>query len=168
MFYERIFLSQTDGRVSADASLKVSETKTFTASIEDGRQEPGKPLQSYGKLGLDFLSSGTSLKADIDIVNGPILSGSILSRYGPFRIGGEAFLNTHLEERDQKPEVTDANIGVSYDGPDWTASLRTIDLLGSVRLGYVHNISKDIDVGGLVEYRIRTNYQSMVVGARWR
>mmetsp|Transcript_16343 Transcript_16343/g.24638 ORF Transcript_16343/g.24638 Transcript_16343/m.24638 type:complete len:286 (-) Transcript_16343:137-994(-) len=161
------FRVKTDGRVLAEASLKVAEGLKFTSSIEDGRQEPGKPLRSYGKLGLDFLSDYVSVQGDVDIVNGPIVSSSILGEYEKFKFGGDVFLDTHFEDREQRPELMDASIGASYDGPDWTASLRTTDLMSNVRLAYVHHVSDSLDVGGLVEYRIKSNYQSLAVGSRW-
>jgi hypothetical protein len=42
---------QTDGRMFAEASYLINNNLKCTACIEDGRQEPGKPLHSFGKLG---------------------------------------------------------------------------------------------------------------------
>ena len=169
LYPSQIGMFQTDGRVLAKASLKLFDFVNFTACIEDGRQEPGKSVpQSYGKLGLDFSSTLVDISSDIDIVNGPVLSGGFLFHSNMIRAGGEMVYNTHWDDRDQRAEVLDAAIGASIDGPDWMASFRTMDLFSNIRLSYIHRTSPTFCLGGLVDYRLRNNYQSLMVGAQWR
>ena len=117
---------RSDGRVLVEASLfpNPSGNTRFTVCAEDGRQEPGKPLHSVGKLGCEFKIPGAihggTISSDIDVVNGPIMRSSVLYNYSKTtKVGGEIVVNTRLEEKDPTPELSDINLGVSYDGPGW-------------------------------------------------
>jgi hypothetical protein len=159
---------QTDGRVFLEAALKFDETKTLTACVEDGRQEPGKAFRSYGKLGLNYYSKYLNFFSDIDIVNGPTISSNLICKYdNQIHIGGEVMVNTHLEERDQKPEFVDINFGCTYFGLDWIGSIKTSDLLNNLHLGYLHQISDQVTVGGLIDYKMKSNYQTISVGVKY-
>jgi hypothetical protein len=96
---------KSDGRLLAEVSLKTSSLSKFTMSAEDGRQEPGKPIQSFGKLGIEFTLPNISIDADVDVVNGPLLRTSALYKYGRYKFGGEALVNSHIEDSDQPPEI---------------------------------------------------------------
>lgn len=64
----------------------------LTSYVEDGRQEPGKPLRSFGILGMNFLSpsGAVAVQGDIDVVNGPTLYGSTMLKYNQcFKFGVE-------------------------------------------------------------------------------
>lgn len=140
----------------------------MTACIEDGRQEPGKAFRSYGKLGLNIFSKYINSLSDIDIVNGPVLSSSLICKYeNQLFFGGEVTVNTHLEERDQKPEFVDINFGCTYHGLDWIGTIKTSDLLNNLHLGYLHQISPQVSVGGLIDYKMKSNYQTISVGVKY-
>mmetsp|Transcript_16776 Transcript_16776/g.25209 ORF Transcript_16776/g.25209 Transcript_16776/m.25209 type:complete len:292 (-) Transcript_16776:82-957(-) len=159
---------RTDGRVLGEASFQVSDSFKLTACIEDGRQEPGKPLYSFGKLGLDYCVENFSAQTDLDVVNGPSLQGCALLSFPYLRLGGEFLCNTHLEDKRKHPELLDLNVGMSVLGSEWAASVRTTNLLGNIRLGYLCNISRTVDVGVMVDYRILYNDQSLLVGGIYR
>lgn len=165
------FKIKTDGRVMAEASLKFTESLKFNASIEDGRQEPGKPLRSFGILGMNFQSTSgnVAIQGDVDVVNGPTFYGSSVLKYNDcFKFGIETRYNTHYEEKqDTAPELMDLNFGGAYMCPDWTFSARTTDLLENIRLSYVHSVAADLDVGALVDYRVKSNHQSLAIAMKW-
>jgi hypothetical protein len=125
-------------------------------------------MQSYGKLGLDFSSPMIDMSGDVDIVNGPVLSAGFFVRSDAVRVGGELVYNTHWEDKDQRAEVLDADLGASVDGPDWTASVRTSDLFNNIRLAYVHRMSETLSLGSQVDYRLRSNYQTLSAGLQWK
>jgi hypothetical protein len=61
-------------------------------NAEDGRQEPGKPLRSFGILGMNFLSQNGNIavQGDVDVVNGPTFYGSSMMKYNNcFKFGLE-------------------------------------------------------------------------------
>lgn len=160
---------KSDGRILAEASLKTSDISTFTVSAEDGRQEPGKPLQSFGKLGVEIRSPTIMAQADVDVVNGPLLKGSfVYSLFKNLSFGAETLVNTHLEERNSYPELTDLNFGVAYSGPNWNLAARTTDTIGTMRFGYLQSISQRLTVGALLIYRLKANAQKLVFGAEYR
>ncbi len=43
-----------DGRVGCDVSINMSDETKFFVSGEDERQDPGKPLNSFGKIGATY------------------------------------------------------------------------------------------------------------------
>jgi hypothetical protein len=136
-------------------------------SAEDGRQEPGKPLHSFGKLGVQYTVPALSVTADIDVVNGPTLFASALVNRYSFSGGFDLQYNTHIEEKDLTPEVVDVNLGLAYRGPGWSAFTRTTESLTNLRGGYLHSVTEKVDVAALFDYRLKTNYQKLTLGASW-
>lgn len=64
---------------------------------EDGRQEPGKPLRSFGILGMNFQSTSgnVAIQGDVDVVNGPTFYGSTILKYNDcFKFGIEVSSST--------------------------------------------------------------------------
>ena len=162
------FRVKSDGRVLIEASLLTSKASKFTMKAEDGRQEPGKPLQSFGKLGCELKTSSAYATADIDVVNGPIFRSSVVYNYNSsLSLGGGAVVNTHLEERDQSAELTDISMAVSYKGPDWNLTTKTLNSFGLLRLSYYHNVSPKLTVGSQLDYRIKGNSQKLSLGANY-
>jgi Eukaryotic porin len=162
------FRVKSDGRVLIEASLITSKASKFTMKAEDGRQEPGKPLQSFGKLGCEFKMPSTYATADIDVVNGPIFKSSIVYNFSPsISFGGGTVVNTHLEEKNQSPELTDFSMAASYKGPDWNLTGKTLDSFGLLRLSYLHSVSPKLTVGSQLDYRIKGNSQKLSVGAKY-
>ena len=164
---------KSDGRVLVEASLLTSNSTKFIMCAEDGRQEPGKPLHSVGKLGCEFkipgASYGGTITSDIDVVNGPIFRSSALYNYSKAtKLGGEIVVNTRLEEKDPTPELSDINLGISYDGPGWNLTGKTMDYLGTLRLSYTHNVSEKLTLASQLDYRIKGNpWQKLSVGSRY-
>jgi hypothetical protein len=109
-----------------------------------------------------------SAQADVDIVNGPSVQGSFLCQLRFLQLGGEFMCNTHLEEKNSKPELVDLNVGGAFIAPDWFASVRTTNLFKNVRVGYTCVLSRTLNFGALVNYRVFQNQQSVLIGALWR
>lgn len=167
--FNRSHLLQTDGRVLGQASFQTTSNLKLVACIEDGRVEPGKPLHSFGKLGFDYCHKDkVSAQGDVDIVNGPSIQGSFLCQLRFLQIGGEFMCNTHLEDKNSKPELVDLNVGGAFVAPDWFASVRTTNLFSNIRVGYTCVLSRTLNFGALVNYRVFQNQQSVLIGALWR
>jgi hypothetical protein len=158
---------KSDGRLLAELSLKLSSSSKMTISTEDGRQEPGKPLHSVGKLGLEMALPNLNADMDIDVVNGPLVHGSLLYKYGNIRVGGEALVNTHAEDKDQTVEFADMNFGMSYSGLDWTLIARTTNSLENMRVGYLHNFSPALVLVSQVDYHLKSNAQKIAFGSKY-
>lgn len=165
------FRVKSDGRVLAEASLTTSSYSKFTMCAEDGRQEPGKPLQSFGKLGCEILLPSPKLGVigDVDVVNGPLCRlGVLWSVSKNFSLGVETLLNTHLEDKEQSPELVDMNIGMEYRGPDWLFSGRSYDSLSTLKLSYLHTLSSNIKIGTQIDYRLKGNSQKMLLAGEYK
>ncbi len=163
------FRMKSDGRFLAEASLRTSPISKFIVCAEDGRQEPGKPLQSFGKLGCEILLPNPrfGVIADIDVVNGPLFRLAALYRPTTnLSIGLESLVNSHLEDKDQSPEVVDLNICMNYRGPGWSVSSRSFDSLSSLRVSYIHTVSPTVTVGSQLDYRLRANSQRLMLGTQ--
>lgn len=161
---------KTDGCILAEVSTELSSSVRMTACIEEGRPEPGRPVHSFGKIGLDFETNDITLSADVDLINGPSVQGcALLNFFDRLNLGGEFLCNTHIDEKDQ-PEIIDCNVGVSFEASDSALSIRTVDLFDIFRFGYVqHQVaSLDLDLGIKVDYRIRNNRQRLTLGGKWR
>jgi len=158
---------KNDGRILMEAALKTSTFSKFTVSAEDGRQEPGKPLQSFGKLGCEFVLPKVSLTADVDVINGPLIRTSTLYKYNNnLSFGGETVVNTHLEDKGIYPEISHFNVGFTYNGPGWSVSTKTKDLLSSVHISYLHNMSPQLYAASRLDYSIKSNYQKVTFGGK--
>lgn len=161
---------QTDGCLLAEISAPITPSLQLTACIEDGRMEPGKPVHSFGKIGVDFDGGDMSVSADIDVINGPSLQGcALLNFYNYLNIGGEFLFNTHFDEK-EKPEIIDCNVGIALNTTNVSLSVRTVDLFDIFRFGYVHRqvANHDLTLGAKVDYRIRNNHQKLTLGGKWR
>ncbi len=154
---------KSDGRVLAEVSLKTSEFSKRTVSAEDGRQEPGKPQPSFGKLGCQIKVPDTlTCNADIDVVNGPILRGSAVYVYNQvLAIGTQAVINTRLEEspKDFAPEVTDLGMSIAYQGPNWSLAVKSLDVFGGIKLEYLQKIPPKLAIGSSIMYNFQQGQQ---------
>jgi hypothetical protein len=144
---------KTDGRVLAEGSLKVDDSIRFTVSAEDGRQEPGKPLHSHGKVGVEFMNELVSATAEVDIVNGPTLKASTLFGWRGGFVGAELNYNTHMEDREQKPEITDYNVGMGYKTREWEATVGSTEKFGVFGISYMQRVTPELDVGAMFKYK---------------
>lgn len=158
---------KSDGRLLAELSLKLSNSTKMTISTEDGRQEPGKPLHSIGKLGMELSLPYLNADVDVDVVNGPLVHGSVLYKYGNIGVGGEALVNTHAEDKDQSVEFADMNFGMSYFGHDWKLIARTTNSLENIRVGYLHNFSPSLVLVSQVDYHLKSNAQKIAFGSKY-
>lgn len=158
---------KSDGRLLAEVSLKTSDYFKLTMSAEDGRQEPGRPIQSFGKVGVELTFPKLNLDADLDVVNGPLLRTSALYNHGNYKVGGETLINTNIEFADQSPEMTDFNVGFAYIGKRWTLVGRTTNLLSNMRLSYLHDISPKLLLAAQVDYHLKSNSQKIAVGTNY-
>lgn len=160
---------KSDGRIFAEASLKPNSTVRFTVSAEDGRVEPGKPLQSLGRLGCEVNSNHFTGTADIDVVNGPLIRLSAMYKHNVnMSIGGEAQLNSHFDDKDLSSEVSDVSIGFSSTGLNWNFFGKTLDSFGAIRLGYLHTVSPNLSVGSQLDYKLKSNAQKITFGTKFK
>lgn len=159
---------KTDGRVQVEASMALDDALRFTVAAEDGRQEPGKPQHSYGRLGMELQKPSASANVELDIVNGPALKAAAVLARGNTFVGGELNYNTHLEERERKPEFIDYNVGAGYRGLDWEASVSTSDKLGAVHVHYMQKVTPEVDVGAAFKYKFNEDMQQLTVGCAYR
>lgn len=161
-------MCQTDGRILLEASYHVHDKVKLLVSAEDGRQEPGKPLHSFGKIGIEYEVPAVAVTADVDVVNGPTIRTSVLGRRKALNAGIDLQYNSHLEDKDLAPELVDFNFGLSYKGKDWSAFAKTTELMSSVRGGYLHKVNEKVTAAALFDYRLKTNYQKISIGTSWR
>ena len=78
--------------------MKTNEYSKFFLSVEDGRQEPGKPYQSFGKFGyeLDYPPANVGIISDVDLSNGPLLKTSVAYKYYPQAVVGAGKFHFYL------------------------------------------------------------------------
>ena len=58
----------TDGRVIGEAALALDQALKLSLSVEDGRHDPGRPVQSYGKLGATYSIPFGIMDLEVDVV----------------------------------------------------------------------------------------------------
>lgn len=167
---------KTDGRLAGDASYILSndpevDSRLYVA-FEDGRQEPGKPLKSFGKAGSKLKSRSFDLDASIDVVNGPTLRAAALYQNAKSNLsfGVEAQVNTHWEEKQSMSvgsELEDLNMAVAYTTPQWSLSGRTTERARSITLAYLHHIAPNFLVGSQLHYGLDSPVQTLKLGVNW-
>lgn len=171
---------KTDGRIAGEASYTIATDSKVYLSVEDGRQEPGKPLQSYGKFGSRLKTHNSDVDVSVDLVNGPTFRGAATYTLpqANLSLGVEAQINTHWEEKVAAggtsgtsgggSELEDLNVAVKFTQPSWSLSARTTDRLGTLTVAYLHQISPNTLLGSRLDYGLQNNAQSMVLGVRTR
>ncbi len=137
--------------------MKTSDYSKFTVSAEDGRQEPGKPQTSFGKLGCEIkYPKSLTCNADIDVVNGPILKGAAVYTYGSdLSFGAEAVINSHLEEP-RSPELSDINVAFAYKSSNWNIAIKSVDLLHGLKIKYLQKLPSKLSIGSSVLYNFNS------------
>jgi len=161
-----------EGRISGELSMKTSDVSRLYVCAEDERQEPGRPIKSFGTIGATYTTPSFSLDTNVDIVNGPTSRCSFLYNYKPWnvKIGTEVQINTHLDDNKAHGaqgggiELENFNIGAAYQGPSYTISARTSERMSSLSFGYFHQLSKRVAMGTLVNYGLNSNLQSLSMG----
>jgi len=161
-----------EGRISGELSMKTSDVSRLYVCAEDERQEPGRPIKSFGTIGAEYTTPSFSLDTNVDIVNGPTSRCSFLYNYKPWnvKIGTEVQINTHLDDnkargtRGGSLELENFNIGAAYQGPSYTISAKTSDRMSSLSFGYFHQVSQRVALGTLVNYGLNSNLQSLSMG----
>lgn len=160
---------KSDGRVLMEASWRTSEYMKYNVSAEDGRQELGRPLHSFGRLGVEYTDPNVSFTSSLDVVNGPTVRSTLLVKLlRGLSIGGESTVNSHLDDKGEIPEVTGLNVGLAYVGQDWEGYAKCTDLLGKLHVGYLHHASPAVDVCGIVDYDLKSNFQKLTFGSQFR
>lgn len=186
---------KTDGRVAGEASYTVAtggdddvlESKLYL-SVEDGRHEPGKPLQSYGKFGSRLRTTTSDVDVSVDLVNGPTFRAAAMYTLARanLSLGVEAQINTHWEEKmgasagggstvgggtvgsGSGSELEDLNVAIKYTQPSWSLSARTKDRLGTLTVAYLHQVTPLCTLGSQLDYGLQNSAQSMMLGVRTR
>lgn len=175
------FRVKSDGRISLEACMKLNDSVKLTVAAEDSRQEPGKPVYSFGKLGFEYKVPLLGiLAADVDVVNNYSLRSSVVTNYNAFKFGAQCVVsgktrenNTHLEHKqttgglsDGVPELLDLSFVSAYKGAGWDASVITRNFLKSLRVSYIQTLSPTVDVGAQVDYGILVNSHKFNIGAK--
>mgnify|MGYP003385142633 CR=1 FL=1 len=174
------FCIKSDGRVSMEACMKLNDATKLTVAAEDSRQEPGKPVYSFGKLGFEYRIPLCTITSDVDVVNGYALRSSIITNYSAFKLGAQCVISgqsrenaTRLEHKqasggatDRVPELLDLSFVSSYKGGGWDASVATRNFLKTLRVSYLQTLSPTVDVGAQVDYGILVNSHKFNIGAR--
>lgn len=160
-----------EGRISGELSMKTSDVSRLYICAEDERQEPGRPIKSFGTIGAAYTASALSLDTNVDIVNGPTSRCSFLYHYKPWhlKIAGEIQINTHLDDNKLRNnsggmELENFNLGTAYHGPSYTVSMRTSDRMSCLNFGYFLRWSPRVALGTLVNYSLNSNMQNLSMG----
>lgn len=163
---------KTDGRILGEASLDVDSKLKLWVSAEDGRQDAGKPIKSHGKLGVEYVSPGVLVaQSDVDVVNGPTVNGSaVLSLGGASGVlaGFQATYNTQLDEKDQKPEFIDYNVGLAKMNKSWEASVRSYNKVSNLQFSLLSRVNPQVTFGAQLDYQVDKNTQGMTIGGCFR
>lgn len=163
---------KSDGRVLGEASLDVDSKLKLWVSAEDGRQDTGKPIKSHGKLGVEYVSPGIlSALSDVDVVNGPTVNGSVVVNLAGKRgllAGFQATYNTQLDEKDQKPEFLDYNVGLAKVNTSWEASVRSYHKMSNLQFSLLSRVNPQVTFGAQLDYQVDKNTQGMTIGGCFR
>lgn len=176
----------SEGRVTGELSMKTSNQASLYINAEDERQEPGRPIKSYGTIGALYRTPTFTLDSNIDIVNGPTTRSSCFyhNKHWNIKFGSEIQLNTHFDDKysygtqqgvngsggskDRGPglELENFNLGMAFHGKTYIISARTNDRMGSISFGYHHQVSPKIAIGSIVNYGLTSNAQNLCMGAK--
>ena len=174
------FCIKSDGRIALEAAMKLSDNTKLTVSAEDSRQEPGKPLHSFGKLGFLHNVPMFTLSADVDVVNGYQLKSSFITKINSLKIGSQVLCRARVDNPAAvydgvtsttaasvtTPQLIDFTFVSSYNGDGWCASAITRNCLKSLRISYIQALSPIVDVGAQIDYGLRVNTHKFNIGAK--
>jgi hypothetical protein len=170
-----------DGRVGCNVSISISDETKLFISGEDERQDPGKPLNSFGKIGATYDSGGIKIDNNVDIVNGPTACSSFYyaPTSSPWNFAADFQVNTRWDEKGANNstdggitgrhtglEWENINFGFQFNGPSWCVAAKTKERLSILSLGYFQSLSPTFSYGTMVNYSINHNTQDLALGIR--
>ena len=167
----------SEGKVSGELKMRTSNVTQLYINAEDERQEPGKPIKSFGTIGARYSTPSFTMDTNVDIVNGPTSRSSCFyyNNHWNIKAGSELQVNTHFDDnkdsrdKDGKGpgiELENFNLGISFQGKSYTISARTYDRMGSISFGYLHQVSKNVTLGTMVNYGLTSNAQNLCMGTK--
>lgn len=93
----------SEGRITGELNMRTSGKASLYINAEDERQEPGRPMKSYGTIGAIYKTPLFTMDSNVDIVNGPTTRSSCFyhNKHWNIKVGSEIQLNTHFDEKKQ-------------------------------------------------------------------
>ena len=166
----------SEGKVSGELNMRTSNVTQLYINAEDERQEPGKPIKSFGTIGAKYSTPSFIMDTNVDIVNGPTSRSSCFyyNNHWNIKVGSEIQVNTHFDDNKDRDrdgngpgvELENFNLGISFQGKSYTISARTYDRMGSISFGYFHQVSKKVTLGTMVNYGLTSNAQNLCMGTK--
>ena len=91
----------SDGKVTGELTMRTSDKTKLYINAEDERQEPGRPIKSFGSIGANYSTSAFTLDTNVDIVNGPTSHSSCFyhNKHWNIKVGSEIQINTHFDDK---------------------------------------------------------------------
>lgn len=139
------------GTYSADMTYDAAGKVLMNTAIADvllpGLKLSGSitlPDVNSAKASLDYAFPFLSSKATVTLASKPVVDVQATTGYKDVIVGVETGFDT------AKSAVTKYNVAVGYHAPDFQLAVSLLDQLGSVKVGYVHNVSSTTKVGAEV------------------
>jgi hypothetical protein len=114
----------SEGKVYGEMTMYTSKNSKLYVCAEDERQEPGRPIKSFGTIGSNFSTTNLTIDTSVDIVNGPTSRSWIYYHYQPWnlKIGSEIQINSHFDDakdanfKKSNSISTNAGSGINSNG----------------------------------------------------
>lgn len=153
----------TSGRINAEVSIKDAlPGLSVGVKVEDGVAGSGNPA---GSVNATYKYQNITAFAEVDVVDGPTIYDSVTCEYQNFTVGAEVKVNTHLDDKDSKPALVDANAVVAYQGKDFHVSLATVDMLKKLSLAIHHTYDAKTNVATTLDLETKGALRTLTVGA---
>lgn len=145
----------TDGVVKGEMTLSgLADGLDVTFQAEEGTSS--STAAGKAVFGLDYTNADFGrIRANVDVVNGPVVNADALFKYEGFLVGGAVQMNTNLsaDKKEAKGfDVEDYNVALGYGGDDFSCGVQTSKKLQSLKGGYYQKINGDAKAAATFNY----------------
>jgi voltage-dependent anion channel protein 2 len=154
----------THGRLIGEAAVKPIKGLNLTFKAEDGsiRNTAGVKYRPVGKVGAEYTINNMASTAEVDFANNAVNATACFG-YENFTVGLQGALNI------ERSALSDRNVGISYAGKDFSASVVSKKSLSSVMASFDHKPSTGSFIyAAQLEHDIKSQSHALTVGGRYK
>lgn len=153
----------TQGRLVTEADLPnvLAKGLNLTFKLEDGSVAKNTSAKQVGVVGAEYKQDKFSFNTDADIVGNSVKAAGVYVQDN-FVVGGQVGFNL------EKSAISEHNVGVSFVGGDFAASLITKKNFGALQASFHHKLSKDTVYAAVLDYDLKSAANKLNVGGRYK
>lgn len=153
----------TNGHLITEAELPNAFTKglKLIAKVEDNSISKVPHTKRVAILGAEYVKNSIAFNCQVNSGNKTIHDG-IVYRRDNIQVGAQSSFSIDKTAFDQY------NVGATYTGSDYAATLQTKNKFGAVSASFHHHINHRLVYSGLFNYDLKSGHNRLVAGCRYK